>query len=229
MRIFLLDESLLFPNPSLATPEGLLAIGGDLSVERLKLAYAQGIFPWYSEGEPIMWWSPDPRFVLFPDELHISKSMRPYLNQDRYTVTMDEAFEQVIDHCEKITRSGQDGTWITPEMKSAYIALHHAGLAHSIEVWDNDELVGGLYGVSLGKCFFGESMFSLKKNASKFALIKLVEQLKKWEFELIDCQQQTGHLASMGARTITRDDFLDHLYVNNLGETRQGIWRFGDD
>jgi leucyl/phenylalanyl-tRNA--protein transferase len=229
LRIFLLDESNRFPDPHLATPEGLLAIGGDLSNQRLLAAYEQGIFPWYSEGEPIMWWSPDPRFVLFPNEIHISRSMRPYLNNPAYSITLDNAFDKVIEHCSRIFRDGQEGTWITREMKEAYISLHQAGYAHSLEVWENKELVGGLYGISLGRCFFGESMFSLKKNASKIALIKLVEQLIKWNFDLIDCQQQTEHLATMGARAISRDDFLSYLSVNKSRATRKGLWRFGDE
>lgn len=208
MPVFLLTDDLIFPSPHLAEEDGLLAIGGDLSVERLLLAYQNGIFPWYSEGEEIMWWSPDPRFVLFPSEIKISKSMKQPLKRNAFDFTINKAFEQVIDNCKSIERNGQPGTWITNEMKAAYMNLHKLGYAHSAEVWKEGKLVGGLYGVRLGKVFFGESMFSKQSNASKYAFIKYVEQLKMEGVELIDCQVYTNHLESLGARMIERKYFL---------------------
>lgn len=209
--MFILTEEIAFPHPSLANPDGLLAIGGDLSTERLLLAYQNGIFPWYSEEQPILWWSPDPRMVLFPNELKVSKSMRNVLNRDQFRVTVDRAFDQVIAHCAQVPREGQEGTWITTEMMEAYAHLHELGYAHSVEVWENERLVGGLYGIRLGKCFFGESMFSLVSNASKVGFIRWVKQLRESGCQLIDCQVETGHLASMGARNIPRQEFLELL------------------
>jgi leucyl/phenylalanyl-tRNA--protein transferase len=218
MPLFLLsDEELSFPPASLAPPEGLLALGGDLSPERLLLAYRHGIFPWYNEDEPILWWSPDPRFVLFPSELKVSKSMRPYFNQGKFTVTYDRCFEEVMHSCGEINRKGQDGTWISPDMIEAYTRLHSQGFAHSVEVWQQGTLVGGLYGIALGKVFFGESMFAHVSNASKFGFISLVRQLESNGFQLIDCQQQTQHLGSLGARPIQRREFL-HLLTRLIGE-----------
>lgn len=206
MPLFVLEKDLSFPPVHLAGPDGLLAIGGDLSVERLLLAYRNGIFPWY-EGEHILWWSPHPRFVLFSEELKVSKSMKQLLKQNDYDFTINMAFEKVIDNCKTITRKGQQGTWITNEVKKAYTVLHKTGFAHSAEVWNNGELAGGLYGVRLGNVFFGESMFSKESNASKYAFIKYVEQLKTEGVELIDCQVYTGHLESLGARMIPREEF----------------------
>lgn len=208
----------------MADPGGILAFGGDLSPERLLLAYQMGIFPWYNEEDPILWWSPDPRFVLFPNELKVSKSMRPYFNQKKFELTCDQAFEEVIRDCQA-PRDGQHfGTWITEDMVNAYNRLHELGYAHSVEVWQNGEMVGGLYGIALGKCFFGESMFSKVSNASKFGFIILTQKLEKLGFWLIDCQQQTGHLESLGARAIPRRDFLEILKKNEQEVTFKGKW-----
>jgi len=210
MPVFQLEEDLLFPPVELANEDGLLAVGGDLSVERLLLAYRSGIFPWYDEG-PILWWSPDPRFVLFPGELRIHKSMRPYLNQPKYEFRFNTVFRQVIESCGKVQRRDQPGTWIQPELIEAYTRLHELGFAISAEAWEQGELVGGLYGIKLGPFFFGESMFSVKPNASKFAFIKLVQQLATEGVELIDCQVYTEHLESLGARMIPRAEFIELL------------------
>ncbi len=213
MPLFVLDNELYFPPPHLAEPDGLLAMGGDLSPERLLLAYRNGIFPWY-EGEHILWWSPDPRFVLFPDELKISKSIKPLLSKNGFEFTINKAFAKVIHQCKKITRPGQEGTWITDEIEKAYCKMHELGYAHSAEVWLNDELVGGLYGIRLGKVFFGESMFSRVSNASRYAFIKYVLQLKEEGIQLIDCQVYTEYLESLGARMISGKDFLQLLLEN---------------
>ena len=210
MPLFALDKEISFPPVHLAEPDGLLAIGGDLSPERLLLAYRSGIFPWY-EGEHILWWSPDPRFILFPEELKISKSIRPLLNKNVFDFTTNKAFKQVIHHCKETKRPGQQGTWITDEVEKAYCKMHELGFAYSAEVWKDDELVGGLYGIKLGKVFFGESMFSKESNASRFALIKYVQQLKEEGIELIDCQVYTEYLESLGARMIERKDFTKYL------------------
>jgi len=207
LPVFVLDKELSFPPVNLAQPDGLLAIGGDLSPERLLLAYQQGIFPWY-EGDYILWWSPDPRFVLFPDEVKVSKSMRPLLNKNVFDFTVNTAFKQVIHHCKETKRPGQQGTWITDDVEAAYIHMHELGYAVSAEAWKNGELVAGTYGIRVDKVFFGESMFTRISNASKFAFIKLVEHLKKHGVELIDCQVYTGHLESLGARMISRAEFI---------------------
>jgi leucyl/phenylalanyl-tRNA--protein transferase len=221
----MLKTDLWFPDVEESTDEGIIAVGGDLSVERLILAYSKGIFPWYSsDRSPILWWSPDPRFVLFPENLIVSKSMRPYFNQNKFKVTWDKNFEDVIKNCQKIDREDQPGTWITSKMLAAYIQLHKKGYAHSVEVWLENELVGGLYGISLGKVFFGESMFAKVSNASKFGFISLVNQLKQKGFLLIDCQQETKHLESLGANAIKRKDFIDILNHNNIEETYIGSW-----
>ena len=207
MPVFALERQLVFPPPELAEPDGLLAIGGDLSVERLLLAYRSGIFPWY-EGEDILWWSPEPRFVLFPEHLRISKSMHQLIKKQAFEFTINKDFEQVIAHCKTIGRKGQDGTWITQEMKEAYTRLHGLGYAHSAEVWKNGELVGGLYGIRMGKLFFGESMFSKISNASKYAFINYILQLKSEGLIMVDCQVYTAHLESLGASMIPRKDFF---------------------
>lgn len=209
--IFQLDERLVFPKPELAEPDGLLALGGDLSPERLLLAYQHGIFPWYSDDTPILWYSPHERFVLYPDELRISKSMRKVLNSGQFKLTVNQAFSQVIDACSKVPREGQDGTWITDDMKQAYINLHLLGHAHSYEVWQGNELVGGLYGIHAGRVFCGESMFSRVSNASKAALISLC---KSGVYELIDCQLHTEHLESMGGKFISREAYLHILQAD---------------
>ena len=201
------------PDPLHADEEGLLAVTRDLSTDRLKEAYYKGIFPWYSEGQPILWWSPDPRMVLFPEDLKIAKSMRPLLNQNKFQVTFNAEFERVMDKCGSINRKGQDGTWITPEIKENYLKLHQEGLAISTEVWDNSELVGGLYGVYLKdkNVFCGESMFAEASNASKFGFIKLVQKLQQEGVKIIDCQVYTSHLESLGADEIPRKEFLNYL------------------
>jgi len=203
--IFRLDKRIIFPEPSLAEEDGLLAVGGDLSTDRLILAYHNGIFPWYNDDTPILWYSPHERFVLFPDELKISKSMRQVLKSGRFKVTYEENFAEVIDACSTVNRKDQPGTWITTDMKSAYIRLHKGGHAHSVEVWEDEKLVGGMYGVQVGAVFCGESMFSKVSNASKVALISLCNTSK---YRLIDCQVYTEHLESLGARMISRDEYL---------------------
>ena len=211
MALFVLDKELAFPPVHLAGPDGLLAMGGDLSTERLLLAYRSGIFPWY-EGEPVLWWCPDPRFVLFPNELKISKSIKPLLNRNDFDFTINKAFKQVIQHCKKITRPGQESTWITDEVERAFIKLYDLGYAHSAEVWKDGELAGGLYGIKMGKVFFGESMFSKQSNASRYAFIKYVQQLKEEGIQLIDCQVYTEYLESFGATMIERKDFIELIH-----------------
>jgi len=209
--MYLLNKDLFFPPLDTADEDGLLAIGGDLSTERLLLAYRSGIFPWYNEDEPICWWSPDPRFVLFPAELKVSKSMQTVLNNGSFRFTINKAFDKVIANCKAITRKEQEGTWIQPEVIDAYTKLHQLGFAISAEAWAAGELVGGLYGVLLGNIFFGESMFSKQSNASKFAFIHMVRLLQKQQFALIDCQIYTSHLESLGARMINRELFSEIL------------------
>ena len=210
MALIALNESIQFPPMEMADEDGLLAVGGDLSRERLLHAYCNGIFPWY-ENKYILWWCPDPRFVLFPEELKISSSMKQLLKKQSFEFTINRDFNAVISQCKAISRRGQDGTWITEEMRNAFNDLHAAGYAHSAEVWLNGELAGGLYGIRLGKIFYGESMFSRISNASKFAFIRYVEQLKSEGVELIDCQVYTSHLESLGARMIPRKQFLNQI------------------
>ncbi|MEM6764618.1 MAG: leucyl/phenylalanyl-tRNA--protein transferase [Bacteroidota bacterium] len=207
MPVFWLTKDHVFPHPELANDEGILAIGGDLHPDRLVLAYEKGIFPWYSPGEPIIWWSPDPRFVLFPEKVKVSKSMRQILRKGRFQVTVNKSFKEVMIQCQQKRRKGQSGTWITEEMITAYEALHTRGIAHSVEVWDEGKLVGGLYGLAMGKCFFGESMFSHKSNASKAGFLTMVKLLEKQGFYIIDCQVHTHHLESLGAGMISRKEF----------------------
>jgi leucyl/phenylalanyl-tRNA---protein transferase len=206
MPLFALDKELVFPPAHLAEPDGLLAMGGDLSPDRLLLAYRNGIFPWY-EGEHILWWAPDPRFVLFPEEVKIHKSIKPLVKKNEFGFTVNKAFASVIHQCKNIKRPGQEGTWISSEVEKAYIKMHELGYAHSAEVWKDNELVGGLYGIKLGKVFFGESMFSKVSNASRYAFITYVQQLKHEGIQLIDCQVYTGYLESMGARMIPGKTF----------------------
>ena len=220
------DEVPLFPPQSHAEPGGLLAVGGDLSTERLLAAYRQGIFPWYEEGQPILWWSPDPRLILEPASLKISQSLRKVLKKQIFQIKSDTVFEQVIHACGMPRRHGK-GTWITGDMRRAYTRLHELGYAHSVESWYEEKLVGGLYGVFLGKCFFGESMFSRKTDASKIALVSLVEQLKKWQVELIDCQVTSNHLIRMGAREISRQEFLRRLSLAIASPAVPRKWSFG--
>ncbi len=213
-----------FPPPDSATEHGIVGVGGNLSPAMLLSAYGQGVFPWYSKGEPLLWWNPDPRFVLFTDRLHISKSLSKLLRKDRFRYSFDTRFREVIEYCSRVERPGQDGTWITPEMIDAYAELHRLGFAHSLEVWKGEKLVGGLYGVSLGRIFCGESMFTLESGASKTAFVHLVQTLRPLGFGLIDCQVRTEHLASMGAEDIPRDEYL-RLLREALGcETIRGSW-----
>ena len=198
-------------NLALADPNGLLAAGGDLSPKRLIEAYSSGIFPWFEQGQPVLWWSPDPRMVLFPEDLRVSKSLQKVLNKSLYTVTLDEALAEVIACCAQ-PRGDSPGTWITDDMQTAYTQLFEAGHAHSVEVWRDGDLVGGLYGVALGQLFFGESMFSFESNASKIALVNLVKQLQEWNYKLIDCQVSSEHLESLGAIEISREEFRQQLH-----------------
>ena len=211
----------------MANPDGLLAIGGDLSPHKLLIAYQAGIFPWYSTGQPILWWCPDPRFVLFPPKLRVSKSMKQVFRKGIFEVSFDRDFESVVEHCKRIPRKGQDGTWITSEMQAAYLHLHHKGYAHSVEVWREGNLVGGLYGIAIGRCFFGESMFSLESNASKTGFITLVQRLEKRNYQLVDCQVYTAHLESLGAEMIARSDFIEQLQENREYRTELGSWGGG--
>ncbi|MEP5547098.1 leucyl/phenylalanyl-tRNA--protein transferase [Maribacter dokdonensis] len=206
--MYFLTDELVFPPVENANVEGLLAVGGDLSPERLLLAYQNGIFPWFDNDSIILWWSPDPRMVLFPNEIKVSKSMKKVIRNKQFRLTKNTCFEKVLEYCSSVPREGQDGTWITEAMKTAYIKLHKNGIAQSYEVWEEDKLVGGLYGVDLGHVFCGESMFSLASNASKFAFIKLAEELSLKGYKVIDCQLHTDHLASMGAKEIARKDFM---------------------
>lgn len=213
--MFFLTDRLEFPNVEEANSEGLLAVGGDLSTERLILAYQHGIFPWFNNDSLILWWSPDPRMVLFPDKINISKSMRKVLKSNQFKLTKNTCFQEVLHKCSTVKRLGQEGTWITDDMKRAYIKLHEKGFAKSYEVWQNDKLVGGLYGIDLGHVFCGESMFSVVSNASKFAFIKLAQELEQKQYKLIDCQLYTQHLESLGAVEIPRKEFIKILEQEN--------------
>ncbi len=229
MPIFALDDRHIFPDPELAEESGLLAIGGDLNPHRVLLGYSIGIFPWYSDGQPILWHSPDPRFVLFPDELRFGRSLRRRLKAAPYEITLDQAFEEVITECALAPRPDQDGTWITDDMLDCYLELHGRGYAHSVESWLDGELVGGLYGVALGGVYFGESMFAKAPDASKIGFVHLVKQLAAWDFKVIDSQVYTDHLARFGARHIPRDDYLRRLRAGVLEEGRRGPWRFDEE
>ena len=224
MAVFALDDRLAFPDPGLAEPSGLLAIDGDLSPERLILAYSMGIFPWYSEDEPICWWSPEQRMLLYPSSFKLSKSLRLTIAKEEFEVRFDSCFREVIASCSTIKRDDQNGTWITQDMIEAYVELHALGLAHSVEVFMDDELAGGLYGVSLGKAFFGESMFHKKRDASKIALYYLVQKIITMDFHFIDAQVETAHLKSLGARNIPRKQFLNELKEALTFPTIQGKW-----
>ncbi|MCI0514673.1 leucyl/phenylalanyl-tRNA--protein transferase [candidate division KSB1 bacterium] len=224
MPIYRLVKEPIFPDPELATPDGLLAVGGDLSPERLLAAYRQGIFPWYSGDEPILWWSPEPRLILEPAAIHISQSLQKVLRRRKFEIRIDSEFAQVIQHCASSRRKGEHGTWITPEMQTAYVRLHELGFAHSVESWRESKLMGGLYGVSLGRAFFGESMFSQVANASKVALVALSRLLQGWEFHFIDCQIITPHLLSLGAKEVTRQEFLRRLQVSQEYPAFRGNW-----
>jgi len=224
------SDDLRFPPVHFASPEGLLAIGGDLRCERLLAAYRHGIFPWYNQGQPILWWSPDPRAVLLPEKLKVSRSLRKTLRKGELRVTFDLDFRQVIASCAAPRRSNPDvGTWITPEMTAAYCELHARGYAHSVESWFGDRLVGGLYGVAVGSAFFGESMFSFVTDASKIAFVHAVRQMQRWGFTLIDCQLSSSHLLSLGAEEMPRAEFLTQLQQGTSASTRLGPWCFDPD
>jgi len=225
MPVFCLDERLVFPPPELASEEGVLAVGGDLKPDRLLLAYSMGIFPWYGDDLPIIWHSPDPRMVLTPDAIHVPRSLRKAIRKQPYEIRFDTAFADVIEACAAVPRPDQDGTWIVSDMVDAYVELHERGFAHSVEAWRGDELVGGLYGVSLGGGFFGESMFARATDASKIAFVTLVQQLRAWRFDLIDCQVYTAHLERFGAVMWPRDRFLTALRRTLRKPTRMGPWR----
>jgi leucyl/phenylalanyl-tRNA--protein transferase len=224
MPVYQIPDELLFPDPELAEEDGLLGVGGDLSPPRLLLAYASGIFPWFSKGEPIMWWSPDPRCVLRPEQLNISTSLRQALKKGNYEIRFDTCFEEVIMQCAATKRKGQRGTWITKEMVEAYIRLHELGYAHSTEVFMDGELAGGLYGISIGGTYSGESMFHLRPEASKIALYHLVQRLKEKGFPLIDCQVTNQHLLSLGAEEMPRKEFLKHVMKNREKPGHNGRW-----
>jgi leucyl/phenylalanyl-tRNA--protein transferase len=228
MPIFRLVNDIVFPPPDYADPSGLIAVGGDLSKERLLEAYRVGISPWYSDDQPILWWSPDPRLTLVLKDFRVSRSLRKTLRKGLFKVTLDRRFEEVIAACASVPREGQRGTWITPEMQAAYTHLHGLGYAHSVETWFEGKLVGGLYGVSLGKAFFGESMFHQKTDASKVALATLVEKLKAWGFHFIDSQMTTEHMLNLGAKEIPRRIFLKQLQSALRHSTKRGKWRIDD-
>jgi len=216
----------IFPNPRYAMKEGLLAYGGDLNPDRVLMAYRQGIFPWYNEGDPILWWSPDPRLLLYPNDFKIHRSLRKKLRQKHFTVKLDRNFEAVMHHCADVKRLRQNGTWILPEVVEAYSLLHSRGFAHSVEVYDEDDkLVGGLYGISTGRAFFGESMFTLKPDASKIALAHMVELTKMWSFYFIDCQIPSEHLIRLGAVRVDRDRLLDELEISQQYLGIPGNWQ----
>lgn len=223
MPVYELGHALVFPSPSEAV-DGLLAVGGDLSANRLLLAYRSGIFPWYSEDLPILWHSPDPRCVIGVDRVHAGRTIRRTIAKRIYEVRFDTAFECVIDACRKIPRAGQDGTWITSDMVDAYLHLHRLGYAHSVEAWEQGELVGGLYGVSVGRVFFGESMYALRPDASKIALLTLAARLAKWGFRIIDSQVATPQTLALGAEEWPRDLFLKVLAEDVAFPTRRGSW-----
>jgi leucyl/phenylalanyl-tRNA---protein transferase len=225
MPVFYLGEEPVFPRPSLAEPGGLLAVGGDLRLERLLAAYRRGIFPWYDEETPILWWSPDPRPILLPGRLHVSKRLERTIRSGKFRVTLDTAFDDVIRGCAAACRNVGDGTWIVPEMIEAYERLFVAGYAHSVEAWLDGELVGGAYGVAIGKAFFGESMFHRVTDASKVAFVTLARHLDGLNFHLIDCQQTTGHLCSFGAFEVTRNEFLRRLEVAREAPGLLGPWQ----
>jgi len=221
-----LDQSYSFPSPNtaLTEPDGLLAAGGDLTPERIINAYRRGIFPWFSDDQPILWWSPNPRCVLLPEQAYESRSLKKHIRRTKPTLSFDKSFEEVIHHCARL--NSDEGTWITEEMEEAYIELHQLGVAHSVEVWEQDQLIGGLYGLAIGRCFFGESMFSLKPNSSKVAFTALCRQLKQWNYALVDCQVENPHLLSLGANSIDRQTFLSILTKNIDQQPHPHDWCF---
>ena len=224
MAVYVLDEEIRFPHPSLADKDGLLAIGGDLSPERLLLAYASGIFPWFNDGDPFLWWSPDPRMILLPGEFRMSKSLRQSIRNRGMEVRFDENFHEVISACAATGNREIEGTWITSAMVEAYSRLHELGFAHSVETYKNGKLAGGLYGISLGRAFFGESMFYTERDASKIALAGLVHKLLEWDFHFIDAQQRTEHLRSLGGRPVRRSEFIEMLNKAISFPTFEGKW-----
>lgn len=224
MPVFRLSDALVFPDPTFAEPDGLLAQGGDLRPERLELAYRSGIFPWYSEGMPLLWWCPSPRFALLPEELHVGRSLAKEVRRAPYRVSIDTHFAEVIERCARTPRPGQPGTWITKDMRRAYVELHRRGLAHSVEAWKGDELVGGLYGVAIGCAYFGESMFATEDDASKIAFVELVGKLKQWGYGLIDCQVHTAHLERFGARMFALEEFRERLADAVARPPADGAW-----
>ncbi len=226
MSAFFLTREPVFPHPSLADPDGLLAIGGDLSETRLLMAYSQGIFPWYGPGSPILWWCPEPRLLLYPDQVHIPKSLRRVINSEKFRVSSDTAFEMVIENCSLVTRPGWNGTWLVPEMIEAYIRLHKAGVAHSFETWQGSCLKGGIYGVALGKAFFGESMYYHAPDASKVALVHLMRFLKENGYHFMDCQQTTRHMLRFGAHEVSRNEFLKQLEAAAGEKDKTGKWHY---
>jgi leucyl/phenylalanyl-tRNA--protein transferase len=224
MPVYRLTRAITFPPPEYAEEDGLLAVGGDLSEERLLHAYAMGIFPWYEEGSPILWWTPDPRLILLPEEVRISRSLRQTIRKGIYEVTMDTAFDRVVSGCAEVHGERDGRTWITQDMYEAYLRLHRSGVAHSVESWRGGELAGGLYGVALGGAFFGESMFARETDASKVAFVSLLQCLAQWGFELIDCQVTTEHLMRLGAKNVARSTFLEMLRHALQKPTRRGTW-----
>lgn len=224
MPVYQLNEIIGFPDPCEANDDGLLAVGGDLSVERIITAYSLGIFPWFNDDEEILWWSPNPRLILEPENFKLSKSLKRVVRKKSITVVFDKQFEQVIENCANTDRKDEEGTWLTKNMKAAYIDLHEKGLAHSVEVYEDGDMIGGLYGLSLGKAFFGESMFFKKNDASKVALYYLCQELKKWGFNFIDAQIETDHLLSLGAQKIEREDFLERVQLAQESPTCKGKW-----
>ena len=224
MPVFELPQEVLFPNPNDAEPEGVLAFGGDLSPERLLVAYSLGIFPWYNEDEPILWWSLDPRLICFPDEAKFSKSLMQQIRKKEFTISIDTNFRNVIENCAFVRRKQENGTWIRPEIIEAYCQLHELGFAHSFEVYKENKLVGGLYGVSIGGMFSGESMFHTQTNASKIAFYYLIQTAKQLQFDFIDCQQVTDHLQTLGAKPMPRTEFLDRLQKSIQKKTYRGKW-----
>jgi len=225
MPVYQLTDKIVFPPATLAEKDGLLAIGGDLSPERLLLAYSNGIFPWFSEGDPILWWAPSPRLVIFPDEFKTPRRLIRLMRQKKFSVTMDKAFRQVIRACATIDTRQEKGTWITRKMIAAYSLLHDMGYAHSVECWQDEELAGGLYGLSLGGVFFGESMFSRQPNSSKIALVSLLKKLLEWDFDLLDCQMKTAHLVQFGAREIPGPEFQTLLKKSIPLPAHPGKWK----
>ncbi len=216
MHFYYVGEAHIFPHPRMVKSSGILAVGGDLDPDRLMLAYQYGIYPWFNEGEPVIWWCPAPRFVIFPDRVKVARSMRPYFNQQRFRVTYNQHFTEVMRFCQFIPRHGQEGTWITEDIVHAYTALFHQGNAMSVEVWEGENLVGGLYGVIIGKVFFGESMFSVVSNASRFGFITLAKRLAEEGFQMIDCQQPNPYLASLGGEFLSGEAFYEILRKNRL-------------